>query len=58
LTDPANIEELAAIAREIGADVLEGALRYPSETGGWFVVSLDFPGCFVALREHRPSLDT
>jgi hypothetical protein len=31
--DPGNAEELAAIAREEGADVLEGTLRYPSDTG-------------------------
>jgi hypothetical protein len=33
--DPANAEELAEIAGEIGADVLSGDLRYPSDIGGW-----------------------
>jgi len=33
--DPANAQELSNIAREIGADVLQGDLRYPSNTGGW-----------------------
>jgi ligand-binding sensor domain-containing protein len=32
---PSNAEELAAIAQETGAEVLRGALRYPSESGGW-----------------------
>ena len=32
---PSNAEELAAITQETGAEVLRGALRYPSETGGW-----------------------
>jgi rubrerythrin len=35
LIDLANRAELASIAKEIGADVLEGALRYPSESEGW-----------------------
>jgi len=30
--DSTNVHELSAIAREIGADVLDGALRYPSGT--------------------------
>jgi hypothetical protein len=42
---PANAEELAAIARETGAEVLRGALRYPSESGGWQLDGLD-------LSEH------
>jgi len=33
--DPANARELAQIAGELGADVLSGDLRYPSETDGW-----------------------
>ena len=32
---PATAEELAGIAQEIGAEVLRGTLRYPSETGSW-----------------------
>ena len=32
---PANASELANIARETGAEVLRGALRYPGATGGW-----------------------
>ena len=33
--DPGNAQELATIAREVGAELLADALRYPSETGGW-----------------------
>jgi hypothetical protein len=36
--DPANASELAEIASEIGADVLEGDLRYPSDAGGGVAV--------------------
>ena len=32
---PANAEELANIAKETGAEVLRGPLRYPSYSGGW-----------------------
>ena len=42
---PANVEELATIAQETGAEVLRGALRYPSESGGWQLGDLD-------LSEH------
>lgn len=38
---PANAEELANIAQETGAEVLRGALRYPSETGGWQLGDVD-----------------
>jgi hypothetical protein len=33
--DPANAHELAEIAGEVGADVLEGALWDASEAGDW-----------------------
>jgi hypothetical protein len=35
MVDPTSSKELAAIAGAIGADVLQGVLRYPSGTGGW-----------------------
>ena len=38
---PANVEELAIIAEETGAELLRGALRYPSESGGWQLGDLD-----------------
>ena len=40
-----NAQELAIIASEIGADVLQGILRYPSETGGYQLGDTD-------LSEH------
>lgn len=38
---PANVDELAQIATEIGAEVLRGPLTYPSETGGLQLGDLD-----------------
>ena len=42
---PSNVNELATIAAETGAEVLRGPLRYPSESGGWQLGDLD-------LSEH------
>ena len=42
---PANAEELANIAKETGADVLRGPLRYPSYSGGWQLGDIDFSEC-------------
>ena len=33
--------EVGVIAREIGAEVLEGELRYPSLTGNWQLGDVD-----------------
>ena len=38
--DSANAAELANIARELGATVIEGSLRFPSEEGGWAIGSV------------------
>jgi hypothetical protein len=35
IVDPANAQQLANIASEIGADVLQGGLRNSSKTGSW-----------------------
>lgn len=43
--EPANANELARIGMEVGAEVLQGSLSYPSETGGWQLGDLD-------LSEH------
>jgi len=51
--DPANVEELGAIAREIGAEVLQGALRYPSDTGGWQLGNLDLSEYLDRYRDRR-----
>jgi len=60
--DLANAHELAQIAGEIGADVLSGDLRYPSETGGWPVISRTthrpqfwLPDAFAAAIHSRCS---
>jgi len=47
---PANVEELAQIAREIGADVLRGHLRYPGRSGGW---ELDGISLSKHLEQYR-----
>jgi hypothetical protein len=41
IVDPANLRELAHIAEEVGAVVVDGALRYPSESGSWQVGGVD-----------------
>jgi hypothetical protein len=51
--DPANVHELAEIAGEVGADVLSGALRYPSDTGGWLVGDLDLSEYLDHYRDQR-----
>jgi hypothetical protein len=38
---PSNVNELATIAAETGAEVLRGPLRYPSETGSWQLGDVD-----------------
>ena len=51
--DPANASELKQIAAEVGADVLEGGLRYPSETGGWQLGDLDLSEYLDRYRDQR-----
>ena len=48
--DPTNASELATIAREVGAEVLEGDLRYPSQAGSWQLGDLDLG---EHLRRYR-----
>ncbi len=36
-----NAEELALIAQEIGAEVIRGAVRYPSESGDTAIGGVD-----------------
>ena len=54
-TNPANATELAAIAREIGGEVLEGDLRYPSETGNWQLGDVDL-GEHLDRYRDRPMM--
>lgn len=53
MVDPANANELAAIAQEIGAEVLQSALRYPAETGGWQLGDLDLGEHLARYRDQR-----
>ena len=50
---PANAEELATIAQETGAEVLRGALRYPSESGGWQLGDLDLSEYLDKYRDQE-----
>jgi len=51
--DPANAEELTVIAGEVGAEVLRGGLRYPSETGGWQLGDLDLDEYLARYRDQK-----
>jgi phage FluMu protein Com len=48
---PANVEEVASIAKETGAEVLRGLLRYPSETGGWQLGDVDLSEHLAQYRD-------
>ncbi len=51
--DSANARELEEIAHEIGADVLQGVLRYPSDAGGWQLGDLDLSEYLARYRDQR-----
>jgi len=51
--DPANARELANIAEEVGAVVIDGALRYPSETGGWQLGDIDLGEYLAQYRDQH-----
>jgi hypothetical protein len=53
---PANAEELASIARETGAEVIRGPLRYPSETGSWQLGDVDLGEHLWQCRDHEVTL--
>lgn len=53
---PANAEELATIAQETGAEVLKGALRYPSESGGWQLGDVDLSEHLDKYRDREVML--
>ncbi len=53
LVDRANAEELASIAQEVGAEVVRGALRYPSLTGGWQLGDLDLSEHLTRYRDQE-----
>lgn len=50
--DPANATELSTIAREVGAQVLAGDLRYPSEIGSWQLGDVDLGEYLDHYREQ------
>ncbi len=50
---PANAEEPANIAKETGAEVLRGALRYPSYSGGWQLGDIDFSEYMDKYCDHE-----
>ena len=50
---PANAQELANIAEETGAEVLRGALRYPSDSGGWQLGDVDLSEHLDTYRDHE-----
>ena len=53
---PVNAHELAQIASKVGADILEGVLRYPSDTGGWSLGDLHLSEHRDRYRDQRPVL--
>ena len=53
LLHPDNVDELALIGEETGAEVPRGPLRYPSETGGWQLGDLDLSAHLSQYRDHE-----
>jgi phage FluMu protein Com len=51
--DSAIVSRLATIAREAGAEVLEGNLSYPSRTGGWQLGDVDLGDVLGLYRDQR-----
>jgi len=49
----ANASELATIAREVGAEVVEGDLHYPSVTGSWQLGDVDLGEHLDHYRDQR-----
>lgn len=51
--DSAKTSQLAITARELGAEVLEGNLHYPSSTGGWQLGDVDLHAYLGRHRDQR-----
>jgi hypothetical protein len=51
--DPEDADRLAQIAREVGADVLEGGLSSPSETGSWQLCDVDLGEYLDRYRDKQ-----
>lgn len=48
-----NASELANIARELGADIIDGNLVYPSDTGGWQLGTIDLTEYLARFKDKR-----
>lgn len=53
---PANVDELARISTETGAEALSGVLTYPSETGGLQLGNLDLSEYLIRYRDCEVTL--
>jgi phage FluMu protein Com len=51
--DSAKTSQLTGIARELGAEILEGRLRFPSRTGGWQLGDVDLGKYLASYRDQR-----
>jgi hypothetical protein len=51
--DSASSNRLATIAHEVGAEVLEGNLSYPSRTGSWQLGNVDLGDLLSRYRDQR-----
>ena len=56
MTLKSNAEELADIADEIGAEVIRGPVRYPSDTGDIEVGGVDIGEFLFELRDQEVML--
>ncbi len=54
--NPSNSSELANIAREVGAEVIEGDLTYPSPSGGWQVDAIDLSEYLARFKDKKVML--
>jgi phage FluMu protein Com len=50
--DSAKTSQLTGIARELGAEILEGKLRFPSRTGGWQLGDVDLGNYLARYRDQ------
>jgi hypothetical protein len=48
-----NASQLASLARDVGAEVLEGTLRYPSRSGSWQLGDVDLGDYLSRHRDQR-----
>ena len=56
MTLSSNAEELALIAQEIGAEVIRGSVRYPSETGDIEIGGVDIGEYLYELKDQEVML--